>query len=64
MINICRHRRSVRTLWVPNRSSTGGDLGKFVDQSAEPVVASGGQGRAVMQPPSPIVVDELSRQRG
>jgi hypothetical protein len=26
--------------WVPNRSSTCGDLGIFVDQSAEPVVAS------------------------
>lgn len=27
-------------LWVPNRSSTSGDLGIFVDQSAEPIVAS------------------------
>ena len=28
------------TLWVPNRSSTSGDLGIFVDQPAEPVAAS------------------------
>jgi hypothetical protein len=27
-------------LWVPNRSSIRGNLGKFVDQSAEPDVAS------------------------
>ena len=27
-------------MWVPNRSSVRGDLGKFVDQSTEPVVAS------------------------
>jgi hypothetical protein len=27
-------------LWVPNWSSTSGDLGVFVDQSAEPVAAS------------------------
>ena len=30
----------VITLWVPNRSSTSGDLGVFVDQPAEPVAAS------------------------
>ena len=27
-------------VWVPDRSSIGGDLGKFVDQSAEPVATS------------------------
>ena len=27
-------------LWVLDRSSIGGDLGKFVDQSAEPVATS------------------------
>jgi len=28
------------TLWVPNWSSTSGDLGVFVDQPAEPVATS------------------------
>ena len=28
------------SLWMPNRSSTGGDLGIFADQSVKPVVAS------------------------
>jgi hypothetical protein len=32
--------RDVGSLWVPSRSSTSGDLGKFVYQPAEPVMTS------------------------
>jgi hypothetical protein len=49
-------------VWVPNRSSIRGELGIFVDQSTEPVVASRATGRVVMQPRSSGVVEELSRR--